>query len=33
MAFLATGNPVPAVIIAVAGVVAWAGYVIRRRRP
>jgi len=32
VAFLATDNPTPAVIIAVAGVVAWAGYLIRRRR-
>jgi FtsH-binding integral membrane protein len=31
-AFLATGNPVPAAIIAVAGVIAWAGYLLRRRR-
>jgi hypothetical protein len=33
VAFLATGNPVPAAIIAVALVIAWAGYLIRRRRP
>lgn len=32
VAFLATDNPTPAVIIGVAGVVAWAGYLIRRRR-
>jgi FtsH-binding integral membrane protein len=33
VAFLATDNPAPAAIIAVAGVVAWGGYLIRRRRP
>jgi FtsH-binding integral membrane protein len=33
VAFLATDNPTPAVIIGFAGVVAWAGYLIRRRRP
>ena len=32
-AFLATDNTAPAVIIAFAGVVAWVGYLIRRRRP
>ena len=32
VAFLATDNPTPAVIIAVAGAVAWIGYLIRRRR-
>jgi hypothetical protein len=32
VAFLATGNPVPAAIIAAALVVSWAGYLIRRRR-
>jgi UDP-N-acetylmuramyl pentapeptide phosphotransferase/UDP-N-acetylglucosamine-1-phosphate transferase len=32
IAFLATSNPVPAAIIAAALVVAWAGYLIRRRR-
>ena len=32
VAFLATDNPAPAVIIAVAGGIAWVGYLIRRRR-
>ena len=32
VAFLATDNPTPAAIIAFAGVVAWVGYLIRRRR-
>jgi hypothetical protein len=31
-AFLATDNPTPAAIIGFAGVVAWVGYLIRRRR-
>jgi hypothetical protein len=31
-AFLATDNPVPAAIIAVAGAIAWGGYLIRRWR-
>jgi hypothetical protein len=33
VAFLATDSPTPAVIIGFAGVVAWVGYLIRRRRP
>jgi FtsH-binding integral membrane protein len=32
VAFLATGNPAPAGLITVALVIAWAGYLIRRRR-
>jgi hypothetical protein len=32
-AFLATDNPVPAIIIGFAGVVAWVGYFVRWRRP
>jgi hypothetical protein len=32
VAFLATDNPTPAALVAFAGVVAWVGYVIRRRR-
>jgi len=32
VAFLATDNPTPTAIIAFAGVVAWVGYLIRRRR-
>jgi hypothetical protein len=31
VAFLATDNPVPAAMIAGAGVIAWAGYLWRRR--
>ena len=33
VAFLGTENPLPAAIIAVALVIAWSGYLIRRRRP
>jgi FtsH-binding integral membrane protein len=32
VAFLATDNPTPAALIAFAGVIAWVGYLIRRRR-
>jgi hypothetical protein len=32
VAFLATDNPTPAAIIGFAGVVAWVGYFVRRRR-
>jgi hypothetical protein len=31
-AFLASDNPWPAAIIAAATAIAWAGYVVRRRR-